>query len=55
MYEAIEALKKDHEFLLQGETFSMDLLESWIEVKTKQLEEVHIRPHPHEFTLYFGA
>jgi glutamine synthetase len=55
MYEAIEALKKDHEFLLQGGIFSMDLLESWIEVKTKQLEEVHIRPHPHEFTLYFGA
>ncbi|UCG31360.1 MAG: glutamine synthetase beta-grasp domain-containing protein [candidate division WOR-3 bacterium] len=55
MYEAIGALKKDHEFLMQGEIFSMDLLESWIEVKTKQLEEVHIRPHPHEFTLYFGA
>jgi glutamine synthetase len=55
MFEAIEALKKDHEFLLQGDIFSMDLLESWIEVKTKQFEEVHIRPHPHEFTLYFGA
>jgi len=55
MFEAIEALKKDHEFLLQGDTFSMDLIESWIEVKTKQFEEVHIRPHPHEFTLYFGA
>jgi glutamine synthetase len=33
----------------------MDLLESWIEVKTRQFEEVHIRPHPYEFTLYFGA
>jgi glutamine synthetase len=55
MFEAIEALKKDHEFLLRGDIFSMDLLESWIEVKTKQFEEVHIRPHPHEFTLYFGA
>ncbi|UCF70073.1 MAG: glutamine synthetase beta-grasp domain-containing protein [candidate division WOR-3 bacterium] len=55
MFEAIEGLKKDHEFLLQGDTFSMDLIESWIEVKTKQFEEVHIRPHPHEFTLYFGV
>ncbi len=55
MFESIEALKKDHEFLLQGDIFSMDLLESWIDVKTKQLEEVHIRPHPHEFILYFGA
>ncbi len=55
MFEAIEALKKDHDFLLQNDIFSMDLLESWIEVKTKQFEEVHIRPHPYEFTLYFGA
>ncbi len=55
MLEAIEALKKDYDFLLQGDIFSMDLLEGWIEVKTKQFEEVHIRPHPHEFTLYFGV
>jgi glutamine synthetase len=55
MFEAIEALKKDHKFLLQNDIFSMDLIESWIEVQTKQFEEVHIRPHPHEFTLYFGA
>ena len=55
MFEAIEALKKDHEFLLQNDIFSMDLIESWIEVKTKEFEEVHIRPHPHEFDLYFGS
>lgn len=55
MFEAIEALKKDHAFLLQDDIFSMDLLESWIEVKTKEFEEVHIRPHPYEFTLYFGV
>ena len=55
VYEAINALKKDHDFLFQGGIFSEDLLESWIEVKTKQFEQVHIRPHPHEFTLYFGT
>lgn len=55
MFEAIEALSKDCEFLLQDGIFSMDLIESWIEVKTKQFEEVHIRPHPYEFTLYFGG
>jgi glutamine synthetase len=54
VYEAMNALKKDHDFLYQGRVFSEDLLESWIEVKTKEFEEVHIRPHPHEFTLYFG-
>ncbi len=55
VYEAINALKQDHDFLFQGGIFSEDLLDSWIEVKTKQFEEVHIRPHPHEFTLYFGT
>ena len=55
VYEAIHALKEDHDFLFQGKIFTEDLLDSWIEVKTKQFEEVHIRPHPHEFTLYFGT
>jgi glutamine synthetase len=54
VYEAINALKKDHAFLKQGAVFSQDLIDSWIEVKTKQFEEIHLRPHPHEFTLYFG-
>ena len=55
VYEAINALKNDHDFLFQGDIFSVDLIDSWIEVKTKQFEEVHIRPHPYEFTLYFGT
>lgn len=55
VYEAINALKADHSFLLQGNIFTEDFIERWIEVKTKEFEEIHIRPHPHEFTLYFGA
>lgn len=55
VYEATNALKKDYQFLLQGDVFSMDVIESWIEVKTKQFEDIHNRPHPHEFTLYFGV
>ena len=55
VYEAISALKQDYSFLLQGDVFTMDLIESWIDVKTKQFEEIHLRPHPYEFTLYFGA
>ncbi|MEE8597754.1 MAG: type I glutamate--ammonia ligase [bacterium] len=55
VYEAINALKKDYNFLLRGNIFTMDLIESWIEVKTKQFEEIHIRPHPFEFNLYFGV
>ena len=55
VYEAINALDKDHDFLLQGNVFTRDLIARWIEVKTKQFEEIHIRPHPYEFTLYFGV
>ncbi|MBN2620487.1 type I glutamate--ammonia ligase [candidate division WOR-3 bacterium] len=55
VYEATNALKQDYTFLLNGNVFSMDLIESWIEVKTKQFEDIHNRPHPYEFTLYFGV
>ena len=55
VYEAMRALKDDYKFLLRGDVFSMNLIESWIEVKTKEFEEVHRRPHPYEFILYFGV
>jgi len=54
-YEAINALKQDHAFLLCGNIFTEDFIERWIEVKTKQFEQIHIRPHPYEFILYFGV
>jgi glutamine synthetase len=54
-YEAINALKKDSGFLLQGDVFNQDLIERWIEVKTREFEEIHLRPHPYEFMLYLGS
>jgi|YelNatPaOPRAMG01_1025707.scaffolds.fasta_scaffold01249_15 glutamine synthetase len=54
-YEAINALKQDYEFLLKGDVFNQDLIERWIEVKTKEFEEIHLRPHPYEFNLYLGV
>lgn len=54
-YEAVNALKQDHQFLLKGDVFNKDLIERWIEVKTKEFEEVHLRPHPYEFNLYLGV
>ncbi|MEO0205183.1 MAG: type I glutamate--ammonia ligase [candidate division WOR-3 bacterium] len=54
-YEAISALKQDHKFLLKGDVFNTDLIERWIEVKTREFEEVHLRPHPYEFNLYLGT
>jgi glutamine synthetase len=52
--EALEALKKDHEFLLKGDVFTKDVIEKWIEYKIEnEVNEVKLRPHPHEFFLYF--
>ncbi len=52
--EALDALEKDHEFLLRGDVFTQDVLEIWLEYKrTVEIDAVRLRPHPHEFYLYF--
>jgi glutamine synthetase len=52
--EALECLRKDHKFLLKGDVFTEDVIETWIEQKTnKELNPVRLRPHPMEFALYF--
>ncbi len=51
--EVLEALERDHEFLLRGEVFSESLIRTWIEYKREnELDPVQIRPHPYEFFLY---
>jgi glutamine synthetase len=52
--EALAALKADHEFLLKGDVFTKDVIDMWIEYKTKnESDAVKLRPHPHEFFLYY--
>jgi len=51
---ALEALKKDHEFLLKGDVFTEDVIHTWIETKMeKEVNPVRMRPSPMEFALYF--
>jgi glutamine synthetase len=51
--ETLRALEADHKFLLEGEVFTPDLIENWIEYKWKrEVEPVALRPHPWEFHLY---
>jgi glutamine synthetase len=53
---ALAALEKDHDFLLRGDVFTKDLLETYIEYKKKkEVDYVRLRPHPAEFQLYFDA
>ncbi|MEA3429616.1 MAG: glutamine synthetase, partial [Thermodesulfobacteriota bacterium] len=52
--EALAALKEDHAFLLKGDVFTQDVIDTWVEYKTEnEVNPVKLRPHPHEFMLYF--
>lgn len=54
--EALDALEQDHEFLLEGDVFTKDLIDTWISYKrAKEVEPVMLRPHPYEFFLYYDA
>ncbi|MFA5058907.1 MAG: glutamine synthetase, partial [Opitutaceae bacterium] len=52
---ALEALEKDHAFLLKGDVFSKDFLDNYIEMKKSEYDAVRLRPHPYEFHLYFDV
>ena len=52
--QALDALERDHDFLLKGDVFTPDVLETWIDYKRKrEVDPVRLRPHPHEFALYY--
>jgi glutamine synthetase len=52
--EALEALKADQEFLKKGDVFTQDAIDMWIDYKTEnEISDVKLRPHPHEFYLYY--
>jgi glutamine synthetase len=52
--EALGALEDDHAFLLKGDVFSEELLETYIGYKRKnEADAVRLRPHPYEFALYY--
>lgn len=52
--EALKHLENDHEFLLQGDVFTDDVISTWIWYKReKEVDAIRLRPHPYEFALYF--
>jgi glutamine synthetase len=54
--DALEALRKDHEFLLKGDVFTEDLIETWIDYKyDRDVNPMRLRPHPWEFALYYDC
>jgi glutamine synthetase len=52
--EVLDALEADHEYLLEGGVFTQDLIETWIDWKrANEVDPIRLRPHPHEFELYY--
>jgi glutamine synthetase len=52
--EVLDALEADHQWLLEGGVFTQDVVDTWIEYKRRhELDAVRLRPHPHEFELYY--
>ena len=52
--ESLAALRKDHAFLLKGEVFTSDVIDTWIEYKTvNEVDALRLRPHPYEFAMYY--
>ncbi len=52
--QVLNALEADHSYLAEGGVFTEDLIETWIEYKrTQEILPINLRPHPHEFELYY--
>jgi glutamine synthetase len=50
----LDSLEADHDFLLEGGVFTPDLIETWIDFKrSNEVDPIRLRPHPHEFELYY--
>jgi len=52
--ESLAELEEDHDFLTEGDVFTEDVIETWIEYKMEnEVDQIRLRPHPYEFCLYF--
>ena len=52
--QALDALERDHTFLLRGDVFTADVIQTWLDYKRKwEVDAIRLRPHPYEFHLYY--
>jgi glutamine synthetase len=52
--QALAALRTDHQYLLQGDVFTQDVVDTWIHYKTvHEVDALRLRPHPFEFCMYY--
>jgi glutamine synthetase len=54
--DALEGIRLDQDFLLRGKIFSEEMIQTWIDYKTRrELDQIRGRPHPFEFALYYDV
>ena len=53
--EAVDCLKIDRDFLKQGDVFSNDQIDAYIELKEEEITNLDLCPHPIEFKMYYSA
>jgi glutamine synthetase len=52
----LDSLERDHEYLLAGDVFTPDVIETWTAFKREhEIDPLRLRPHPYEFALYYDA
>ena len=53
---ALDALEADHDFLLEGDVFTPDLIDNFLDYKRiEEIDPIRLRPHPYEFFLYYDV
>src|SRR3569623_1765391 len=54
--EVLDNLERDHEYLTEGGVFTDDLSDAWVTYKrSSEIDPMRLRPHPHEFELYYDV
>ena len=54
--EALQALEEDHAFMLKGDVFTQDVIDTWIDYKKEnEVDPLRLRPHPLEFQMYYDC
>jgi len=52
--DCLTALENDHEYLLKGDVFTQDVIDTWISYKIEnEIQPLELRPHPWEFAMYY--
>ena len=53
--EALDSLGADMDFLMQGDVFTKDMIEGYMELKWRDVHAFEQAPHPIEFQMYYSV